>query len=113
MMHVDPDTGGMKGMKLVRYSLLPWDALEAIAEHFGKCGGDGTGPGKYSERNWERGYAWSLSRDAEERHMKAFWQDREDVDQDSQSLHLTAHAWHALTMLAMYLRGIGKDDRPI
>lgn len=33
---VNAVTGGRKGSKLARFDLLPWDALWALAEHFGK-----------------------------------------------------------------------------
>lgn len=107
----DANTGGEKCRKLARFDLLPWDALWEAAEHFGKCGGNGTGPGKYEDRNWERGYAWSLSFGALMRHAAAFWT-REDIDAASKSRHTAAMAWHALALLAFQKRGIGTDDRP-
>lgn len=103
---VDEKTGGQKGRKLSRFSLLPWDALWAIAEHFG------IGASKYADRNWEAGYSWSWSADALQRHFAAWWQG-EDRDPETGSLHITAVAWHAIVLLTYQLRGIGTDDRPI
>jgi hypothetical protein len=106
---VDPLTGGAKGSKLARFDLLPYDALNAVAEHFGR------GAAKYEDRNWEKGYAWGLSMAAMQRHLAAFWQG-DDYDQGDASTgdfpHLAAVAFHALVLLAFWLRGDGTDDRP-
>lgn len=101
---VDPVTGGAKGQKLARMDLIPWDAVVALSEHYGR------GAEKYQDRNWERGYAWSLSFAAAQRHAAAWFQG-EDIDAEGFS-HLAAWAWHSLNLLAMSLRGIGTDDRP-
>jgi len=101
---VDEKTGGRKGQKLARFDLIPHDALWDIAEHFGK------GSRKYEDRNWERGYNWSLSFGAMMRHAWAFW-GGEDVDEETGSCHMTAAAWHAMCLLAFYLRGDGTDNR--
>lgn len=100
---VDPKTGGQKGMKLARFSLIPPDAMWAIAEHYGR------GAQKYSERNWEKGYKHSLTIDALERHLTAH-KLGELMDYETGSLHVTAVAWHALALLTFVLRGIGTDD---
>src|SRR5712691_8117614 len=60
---VDPQTGGAKGRKLARFSLIPSEFLWALAEHYGR------GSEKYADRNWEKGYAWSLCVDALQRHL--------------------------------------------
>lgn len=49
------------------------------------------------EDNWRRGYDWSLSYAALQRHAWAFW-NREDIDEETGSKHLIAAAWHCLTM---------------
>lgn len=98
-------TGGAKGRKLARFSLLPYDALWALAEHFGR------GAKKYTERNWEQGYPWSWTVDAMLRHFTAFWDRGEDVDAETGSLHVVAFAWHALVLVAFVLRKVGTDDR--
>lgn len=101
---VDPDTGGAKGRKPARTDLIPPDALLVLAEHYGK------GAEKYDDRNWERGYAWSLSYGALLRHLLAFWSG-EDIDEESGMPHLSAVAFHSMALLTFQLRGIGKDDR--
>lgn len=103
-MVVDPVTGGAKGSKLARFDLLPYDALTLVAEHFGK------GASKYADRNWERGYDWGLSMAALQRHLAAFWSG-EDVDEETDSLHLQAVVFHALALLTFQIRDIGTDSR--
>lgn len=66
-------TGGEKGAKAARYSLIPPFPLRKLAEHYGR------GALKYADHNWRRGYKWSLSIDALQRHFQAF-QDGEDLD---------------------------------
>jgi hypothetical protein len=102
---VDPDTGGAKGQKLARFDLLPWDVLRIVAEHYGR------GAEKYEDRNWEKGYDWSLSFAALMRHLVSFWQG-EDIDAETNSPHLAAVVFHALALLAFSQRGLGKDTRP-
>lgn len=102
---VDPETGGEKGAKLARFSLIPWDALHALAEHYG------IGARKYADRNWERGYRWSLSFDALQRHLTAWWLG-EDDDPESGDSHLIAVAWHALALWWWQRHSKGTDDRP-
>lgn len=96
------DSGAQKGSKLARYDMIPADALELVAKHYGK------GAEKYPPfdnddgygvlDNWRRGYAWSLSFAAMMRHAWAFWRG-EDIDPETGSPHLAAIVWHALTML--------------
>lgn len=103
------ETGGAKGQKLARFDLLPWDAVWSVAERFG------AGAAKYEARNWERGYDWSLTHAALHRHLAAFW-NGEDMDVDPETgtfPHMAAVAWHALVLLAFYLREAGTDDRPV
>lgn len=102
---VDPETGGEKGQKLARFDLVPSDALWEVAEHFGR------GALKYAERNWERGYKWSLSFAAIMRHLHLWWLG-EDRDPETGSLHVTSAAWHCLVLIAFIIRGKGTDDRP-
>lgn len=101
---VDPETGGEKGQKLARFDLLPPDAMWQVATHFG------LGARKYEDRNWERGYAWSLSYAACQRHLNEFWAG-EDIDEETGSFHIAAAAVHCLFMLAFVMRGVGTDDR--
>lgn len=104
----DPTTGGQKARKLAVFSLLPWDALWALAEHFGRnCA-------KYEDRNWERGYKWSWSIDAIHRHLALFVQgtDYGTDEKTGRFAHIVAVAWHAVVLTAFWLRGVGTDDRP-
>lgn len=99
----DPTTGGQKGSKLARFSLIPSAFLWALAEHFGK------GASKYADKNWELGYRWSLCVDALDRHWHQ-WRMGETYDIETGSHHLIAVAWHACALFIFQLRGIGTDD---
>ena len=101
----DPVTGGQKGMKQQRMDLLPYDTLMRVSEHYGY------GATKYEDRNWERGYAYSLTMGALMRHLAAWWHG-EDIDPDSGNPHLSAVVFHALALATFELRGVGSDDRP-
>ena len=103
---VNPVTGGQKGTKLARYDLIPGDALWALAEHYGR------GAEKYEDRNWEKGYKWSLGVDALYRHLLAFLAG-EDRDEESGLPHMAHAAWHALCLTSFLVRDIGTDDRPV
>lgn len=100
---VDPVSGGEKGTKIARFSLIPSEFLWALAEHYGK------GAKKYADRNWERGYKWSLTVDALQRHLHQ-WLLGEDNDPETGSSHLVAVAWHAIALFIFQLRGLGTDD---
>lgn len=95
------ESGAQKGSKLARYDMIPADALDELARHYGKGAekyaafDSGDGLGKID--NWRRGYDWSLSYAALQRHAWAFW-NREDIDEETGSKHLIAAAWHCLTM---------------
>jgi hypothetical protein len=113
VIRTDPKTGGKKGEKLCRVGSL--DALTLI--ELGKVAGYGetkpdpaTGKPAYERLNYLKGYDWSLSFNALQRHMLAFWSG-EDRDPDSGLPHPVHAAWHALTLTAYYLRGLGTDDR--
>lgn len=103
---VNPETGGAKGKKLARFDLLPAGPLTQVAEHYGK------GAAKYADRNWERGYDWSLSFAALQRHAWAFWQG-EDFDPETGSHHLAGVAFHALALLEFGRTHRELDDRPV
>lgn len=100
---VDPITGGAKGQKLQRFDLIPNEFEIALAEHYGK------GATKYADRNWERGYKWSLSVGALRRHLAA-WLGGESNDPETGSNHLIAVAWHAVALFIFELRDLGTDD---
>ena len=101
----DPNTGGMKGQKLAQLGALDPLALLAVAEVAG------FGSAKYERMNFLKGYDWSLSFDAGQRHRLAFWSG-EDRDGESGLYHLAHAAWHDLAELAFLIRGLGTDDRP-
>ena len=100
---VDPNTGGEKGSKLARFDLIPPEAMWSLAEHYGK------GCAKYADRNWERGYKWSLSVAALQRHLHQ-WLMGEDKDEETGTHHLIAVVWHAMALFIFQLRGLGADD---
>lgn len=98
-------TGGQKGMKLARYDLVPADPLRSLATLYGK------GASKYADRNWERGYEWSKSFAALNRHLWQFWS-RQDTDDETGMPHITAVAWHAFTLAEFMRTHPEYDDRP-
>ena len=100
----DPETGGQKGTKLARFDLLPAGPLWELAEHYGK------GAKKYTDDNWRKGYAWSLSFAALMRHAWAFWRG-EDIDLETGTPHIIAVAWHALALAEFRKSHPEKDDR--
>ena len=106
----DSASGGQKGMKPERLGLLPWESLRLISRtsHYGatKYADGDVGPW-----NWRRGYAWSLSFDALQRHLAAWWEG-EDRDPESGQLHLGHAGWHILTLLWFGLHRRAFDDRP-
>jgi hypothetical protein len=100
---VDPLTGGEKGSKIERFDLIPVEMETALARHYG------VGATKYEDRNWERGYKWSLSYAALRRHLAA-WAGGESYDTETGTHHLVAVIWHATALFVFELRGLGTDD---
>lgn len=100
---VDPLTGGEKGSKIERFDLIPVEMETALARHYG------VGATKYEDRNWERGYKWSLSYAALRRHLAA-WTGGESYDTETGTHHLVAVIWHATALFIFELRGLGTDD---
>jgi hypothetical protein len=103
---VTSPTGGIKGQKLARFDLLPPKALYEVAEHYGR------GAEKYSDDNWRKGYDWSLSYAAMQRHAHKFWAG-EDLDPETGTHHLAAVVFHALTILENKDRFPEYDNRPV
>ena len=105
------ETGGEKGQKLARFDLIPPIPLERLAEQYGR------GARKYEERNWERGYNWSLSYAAAMRHLNAFWAG-EDYDDDDPLWegdpphHLDAAMFHLMALREFLITHPEYDDRP-
>ena len=100
----DTVTGGEKGAKLQRYELIPVAPLEEVAKLYG------VGAAKYANRNWERGYSWSLSYASLQRHSNAFW-DGESIDEETERHHLASVIFHAMALMEFELKGLGTDDR--
>lgn len=98
-------TGGEKGSKIERYDLVPVDPLRWLATLYGK------GAAKYSERNWEKGYDWSLSYAAMQRHLNAFWEGQ-DFDEETGVPHLTNAAFHAFALVTFMTTHPELDNRP-
>ena len=103
---VDPTTGAAKGMKPEAYALMPVEPLAAIARVFG------FGATKYDDRNWERGYKWSLSYSALQRHVNAFWRG-EEIDLESGQPHLAHAAFHCLALMEWCRTHREMDDRSV
>ena len=109
----ESETGGRKGQKLARYDLLDPGVMDAIARQFGR------GAYKYGDRNYQKGYNWSLSYAAAQRHLNAFWSG-EDWDRDpfwdQQNLgnphHLDAAIFHLMALREFFDRYPQFDDRP-
>lgn len=106
----DTKTGGQKGMKKVRFSLIPHEALWALATHYGICTPEFGG--KYAPKNWEKGYAWSLGEDALFRHYY-LWKSGQSYDTGeggSGTHHLICVIWHAISLYIFQTRMLGTDD---
>lgn len=97
-------SGAMKASKLAQFAQFPPSALFAIAEHYGRSAT------KYPVHNFRKGYEYSLSFDALNRHLWLWW-NGEDIDPESGSHHLSAVAWHAMTLLSFIQESVGIDDR--
>jgi len=100
----DPKTGGEKGAKIQRYSLIPWEFLSALATHYG------IGARKYEDRNWERGYKWSLSLDAFYRHLNDGFLKGERYDKETGTHHLICAIWHLIALYCYDVWGKGTND---
>jgi hypothetical protein len=97
-------TGGEKGVKDARFDLIPVGALTQLAEHFG------VGAAKYADNQWRKGYEWSKSYAALQRHATAWWAG-EDTDAETGSSHMAAVAWHAFALLTFLSEHPDFDDR--
>ena len=73
-------TGGQKGVKDQRFDLIPIGPLTELAEHYGR------GARKYAPHQWRKGYEWSKSYAAIQRHLTAFWEG-EDYDTCPEDKH--------------------------
>lgn len=98
-------SGGEKGMKPERYDLIPAEPLRILAELYG------FGASKYAERNWERGFEWSKSFAALQRHAWQFWAG-ETIDSETKLPHMASVAWHAFALLEWAATHPEFDNRP-
>lgn len=97
-------TGGEKGVKPERYDLIPVEALAKVAQLYG------FGAKKYAEHNWRRGYEWSKSYAAMQRHLNEFWSGVEN-DPETGLPHLAAVVFHALALMTFMEEHRKFDDR--
>lgn len=100
------ETGGRKGRKEERYSLIPPGPLAALARVYSY------GSEKYEDWNYARGYPYSWSMDSLIRHVEAFRRG-ENIDPESGRPHLAHAAWHCFTLMFFQEKGLGTDDRYI
>jgi hypothetical protein len=96
-------TGAQKEINDVRFDLIPVEALWEVARVYG------VGARKYDDNNWRRGYRWSNSYAAMQRHAARFWAG-ESMD-EAGFRHLAAVAWHALALLTFENEFPEGDDR--
>jgi hypothetical protein len=97
-------TGGEKGTKPERFDLIPVGALATVAALYGQ------GAAKYAAHNWRRGYEWSKSYAALQRHATQFW-NGEDNDAEMGLPHMASVAFHALALLTFMEEQRDFDDR--
>jgi hypothetical protein len=90
-----------------RWHLLPSEAAEEVVRvlEFGAT--------KYGDYNWQKGLEYSALFNATERHLRAWWYRREDVDPESGISHLAHAACNILFLLSFVIWGRSElDDRP-
>lgn len=102
---VTASTGGQKGSKDRRYDLIPVGPLDDLSRLYA------FGASKYAAHNWRKGYPWSLSYAALQRHATQFW-NGEDLDEETGLPHLAAVAFHAFALLEFAKSYREGDDRP-
>lgn len=100
----ESSTGGQKGTKPERYDLIPTEPLAILARLYG------FGAQKYEAHNFRKGYEWSKSYAALQRHANQFW-GGEDIDSETQLPHMASVAWHAFTLLIFMQEHPDFDDR--
>lgn len=100
----DPNTGGQKASKPMQLGYVDPLALEQLGLVAGY------GASKYEKWNYLRGFDWSLSYNAMQRHMHSFWKG-ENLDPETGVSHMAHASWHGLALVSFDLRGLGNDDR--
>lgn len=91
-------------MKAERYDLIPVEAMAKVAQLYAK------GAEKYAEHNWRKGYEWSKSYAALQRHSNEFWKGV-DLDPETGLPHLAAVVFHSLALLTFMEEFPQFDDR--
>lgn len=97
-------TGGQKGVKPERLDLIPPEFLLLLGRVYGM------GAAKYSDHNYLKGFEWSKSYAALQRHVLAFW-GGEEIDPESGLPHLGHAAWHCAALFMFSEHELGEDDR--
>jgi hypothetical protein len=97
-------TGAEKGVKAARHDLIPVPALDLLARLYGK------GADKYAAHNWRKGYEWSKSYAAAQRHMVLFW-DGEDIDPEMGLPHVICAVFHMFALATYMIEHPEFDDR--
>ncbi len=109
-------TGGEKGVKPEKFSLVPAEPMKAVARVYGY------GAKKYTkhaasgevissgEHNWRKGYEWSKALDALERHLNAY-KACQDTDHESGESHLAHVVFHCLSLMEWSKTHPELDDR--
>lgn len=98
------ETGGEKGRKQEEYALIPPFPLAELARIYG------FGSSKYDDNNWAKGYPWSWSLSAMQRHIEQF-RAGNSIDAESGLHHLAHAAWHLFTIMELERMKRGTDDR--
>lgn len=98
------ETGGQKGRKQEMYSCIPPGPLAEVARVYGY------GAQKYARMNWMKGYPYSWSLDALQRHIEAF-RAGDNKDPESGLDHLAHATFHLFTLMEFSNTNTGEDDR--
>jgi|TARA_B110000211_G_scaffold225976_2_gene278973 hypothetical protein len=88
--------------------MMPPAAILELAKVYGY--GEEKYPSDVSGPNFRKGYLFSLSFSAMQRHLWA-WQGGEDVDPESGRQHLAHAAWHCFCLLSNMVEHPEFDDR--
>jgi len=97
-------TGGQKGVKPERVDLIPPEFLLMLSRVFA------AGAEKYEDHNYLKGFEWSKSYAAMQRHVLAFWGGEEN-DPETGQPHLGCVAFHCAALYMFTQHDLGTDDR--
>lgn len=101
---INEKTGGQKGLKDIRWDLVPIEPMQEVARLYNE------GAKKYAKDNWRKGYDWSLSYAAMQRHATQFW-NGESYDEETGCHHLSSVVFHALALMEFEKTHPELDDR--